>query len=373
MSSLSFDFVTPILIIAQSARMLAQLAVAAGFRVVTIDCFNDLDTQQLALRSYQTSSFKLADIKNALLTIQQDFKCHTVAYGSGVEYQLDTIAFLEENFLLLGNSSALLQRLQNKADFFLNLLSLAIPYPETVFSEPDYANDWLIKPITGQGGCNITRFKPNSAQHYAGFYWQQHIQGQPMSVTFLASEKQFTVLGINCQWTITQAEELFLFAGIANNAIVSQANQSLLCEWIAKLLTIYPLRGLASLDFILLNNNCYVLEINPRVPASAQLYTNDIFIWHYLACIDQFDAVADSQQIDPLYKAYEIIYAKADLLVSKQINWPNWVRDIPVSGVFIGRGQPICSIICTETSLPELNACLSIRRQIIENILITGS
>ncbi len=160
-----------------------------------------------------------------------------------------------------------------------------------------------------------------------------------------------------------------MFAGVSNHAEVSVANQRLLAEWLAKLVRVYPLQGLGSLDFMLVDGRCYVLEINARIPASAQLYGQSVFIRHVQACLNVFDD-ADIGQVVPT--AYQIIYAQRPIEIPESISWPDWVVDRPGIGAIIGKGQAICSIITKGENTRQVSELLHLRQRFIENILNTG-
>ncbi|MDD1621716.1 MAG: ATP-grasp domain-containing protein, partial [Methylococcaceae bacterium] len=178
-------------------------------------------------------------------------------------------------------------------------------------------------------------------------------------------------LGFNRQWTTAiDDSHPFVFAGVASHAEVSVVNQKLLSDWLAKLAGVYPLRGLGSLDFIVVDGECYVLEINARIPASAQLYGTSIFALHLQACNGVLDGKA-VEQVAPA--AYQIIYAREMLRVPESVAWPTWAADRPVCGSIIGKGQPLCSIIAAGNSPRQVLERLRRRQQIIENILNTGS
>lgn len=365
------NVLSKLLVIAQSARMLTQMAINAGFVPVAIDCFGDSDTRQLALDTLKVASLALADVLPAVEAMRKTHGLTHLVYGSGFEHCSETLDFLEKDWIVLGNSVEVFRCFQDKPAFFARLAALSIPHPETSFSSPEGGGNWLIKPMRGEGGTDITRYDPDASIKPGEWYWQRNLEGEAFSVLFLACRGQTKVLGFNRQWMMgIDDDHPFVFAGVASQTEVSLANQKLLSDWLAKLVGVYPLRGLGSLDFIVAEGRCHVLEINARIPASAQLYGESIFALHLRACLGIWD---DTLVEQALPSAYRIIYAENTIRIPEDIVWPTWAADRPNGGAIIGKGQPICSIIAAEKSPRQVSEHLRRRQQIIENILNTGS
>ena len=343
--------------------MLVQLAVQAGYSAVVIDCFADQDTRQLALASIQVDSLALADLQPALAKLRAEHQCTYLIYGSGFEQHPLSLAYLEQHWRVLGNNAAVFTALQDKATFSRQLADLQIPHSPCRFSAPAGQN-WLFKPRYGQGGVGIRRTDSAVDLPAEQGYWQRYLPGKPMSLSFIVAAGQFRPLGLNRQWCQSVAGEDFLFAGIANGGHLPDSQYRQLLNSLTRLLTIYPLQGLGSLDFIQMNDQCYVLEINPRIPASAQLYDPQIFNWHVQACL-QGTLIELTANFTP--KAYQIIYARQTVQIPHNLHWPAWTHDLPASGAIIGKGQPICSIIASGETTRQAQSRLRQQQKIIEN------
>jgi hypothetical protein len=76
-----------ILIVAVSARMLAQLAVADGHEVIALDRFGDVDLRAVA-------SVATASTSEALTALADDVDAEAVVYGAGFENRPDLVARL---------------------------------------------------------------------------------------------------------------------------------------------------------------------------------------------------------------------------------------------------------------------------------------
>ena len=358
----------PILIIAQSARMLSSMAVAIGLKIVVIDVYADVDTRKMALAHDKVENCSVEQVKTAVEHLAS-FGFEYIIYGSGLEAYPETLAFLATHAQVLGNSYQVFKHVHDKKAFFGYLSEQAIPHPPTLFTPPKTGSNWLFKPMLGQGGIGIDYFQPGDSSNAENGYWQQYLPGQAMSLSFIAAKRQCQVLGLNQQWTLNLAGQPFLFAGIHNQAVLPMPVRQNLQNWLEQLVSHYDLSGLGSLDFIYSDNQCYVLEINPRPPASAQLYGDWALARHIQACLGSL-----STNILPAipYAVYQIIYAEQIQVIPSTINWPFWAQDFPEAGLIINPGQPICSIISNGNTIAEALSQLGQRQAIIEHILSTG-
>jgi predicted ATP-grasp superfamily ATP-dependent carboligase len=360
----------PLLIIAQSARMLAQMAVAAGYSPLVVDCYADLDTQQFALTYLKITNLSIAALKPALSQLSKSHPFTYIVYGSGFEFYPESLSYLAEHWSLLGTVPKVFQDLLNKQSFFQHLRELAIPYPPTQFTEPHDAAQWLIKPALSLGGQGIQFYPVHQQTPKATDYWQRYVPGLALSLTFLSSQKGFQIVGFNRQQSQTMGEDAFMFTGVTNLANINQQHKSQLIGYLQKLLSIYPLQGLACLDFILYEDCCYVLEINARPPASAQLYSDSVFQQHMLACNGN---LPDAPLPAATPSGYQIIFSTQALIIPTAVNWPDWVQDRPTAGAIIGKGEALCSIIACENSSQKVVEQLRQRQHLIETLLFTGS
>lgn len=354
-----------VLIIANSARYLAQAATINAFKPLVIDVFADSDTQQYAVEYKKLNSLSLAEIIPAVTYFKQRYAVVFCLYGSGFENFGDSLYYLHQHFLLLGNDAETFNTVQDKTRFFSLLTALSIPYPETRFSPPDNMANWLIKPLRGQGGMGITPYHPR--QNIIASYWQRQQIGSVHSVLFLADAKDSRVIGFNTQWSINLGNgQEFMFSGIINSSLLTEEHKHTVLTWLKRLIPALKLMGLNTLDFIYHNNTCYCLEINPRLSASVQLYSPDILLAH---CHNSLDYSV----IPPHYCAYYIIYAPQDIIIPAHINWTDNCVDIPSAGVCCRTRQPICSIIASGSSVQAVFERVQQQQQFIFSQLFRGS
>jgi methenyltetrahydromethanopterin cyclohydrolase len=347
--------------------MLAHAAKNAGLQPLVIDLFADLDTLAIATDFKQIPALTKEHLALALDYFSKHYAVTDVIVGSGFEQHPESLCYLASRYTLLGNSPETFIRLQNKADFFSVLNQLNIPYPETSFIQPYETQDWLIKPSQGQGGVGIQRLRNTNLGLHAKVYWQKYQAGSQHSVLFLANGQQLQVIGFNTQWTIRLSDsEEFIFSGIINHCNLAEAYKTQIIDWLTKLVPIFQLKGLNSLDFIHENGNSTVLEINPRPPASMQLYDADLLRQHI-----NVGATLVTQPPQSGYTGYQIIYAEQDIQIPENYIWENGTMDIPAAGAMCKTGQPICSIISHQSQAHAVLQELTLKQHTIKRSLYT--
>jgi predicted ATP-grasp superfamily ATP-dependent carboligase len=337
-----------ILVIANSGRMLVEAASKAGFKVLAIDVFADNDTQDIAYDYRKVDTLAFESLAPAVSYFQTTYHVTFAVYGSGFEHFPESLFQLQNRLTLLGNDAETFQRLQRRdRAFFAELSRLAIPYPEVKFEPPGAETGWLFKPTQGQGGIGITYYRPGIVASYDG-YWQTFRHGRPYSALFLADGRQFQIIGFQRQWSVEiESSTPFLFAGLSNKVTLTFSIRRRIAGWLALLVPAFNLQGLNSLDFIQYRNRVELLEINPRPPASLQLYSGSLFVQHIRTC---FGHIPYALLRSPVYSAYRIVYARRRYRIPKTIIWPDGCKDLPVAGTIIGAGQPICSMIAHQNN-----------------------
>jgi|CXWL01.1.fsa_nt_gi methenyltetrahydromethanopterin cyclohydrolase len=355
-----------ILIVASSGRMLAQAANKAGLKPLVIDLFADQDTQSYAEDWRLIPSLAIEHLAPAVDYFVKRYPVEDVIYGSGLEYFPESLFYLHTKLNILGNAPDTFARQLNKQDFFSVLDQQGILYPEISFIAPDQEDNWLIKPMQGQGGVGIKFYREQGAD-YSSVYWQKHQPGSSHSVLFLADGESLQVIGFNSQWTATVNDaERFVFSGVMNHTDLTNEQKQQITAWLNRLVPLFKLKGLNSLDFIQAGDKSYVLEVNPRPSASMQLYEGDWLTAHMDA---SQGFLCDRLPIQTDYTGYQIVYAGQDMLIPAMFEWPDGCMDLPVSGARISIGQPICSMIAHQKQAQAVLKQLSNMQQIIINKL----
>jgi uncharacterized protein len=340
----------PVLIFAQSGRYLAQSATQAGHTVWVADCFADTDTQEAATRWKKLPAFSELDASNLLqllTTFTNGQDCNLVC-GSGVEIFHAILTQLPENIHYLGNSSNTIEKIKNPSLFFPLLAQHQLPYPATQLEQPNSNETWLFKEHTGLGGTHII---PSTKQlgDKRG-YFQQKIIGDSASILFLADGKKTQPISINKQIVTDKQPRPFQLAAIESLFVITETHRQLLYQAIDIITQETGLVGLNSLDFIIDDNEqLFILEINPRPSASAELVNTELLFQHHLqACQGKqtldIPIIANANHTGLYY-----LYAPQAVTISLKMNWPKQSHDLPQAGTIIEANQPICTIIVADS------------------------
>lgn len=343
-------------------RAYAQAAVACGDQVVALDVFADEDTRRVAQKclvfELENGDINGASFKRVFSHL--DLRDITgFAYASGFDLQPDLLAWVAERVPLIGNAPQVMQGVKS-FEFFEWLDDLNIAYPETQCHMPQVPLDWLSKQFGGTGGAHV-----QAAVHTkAGHYFQRKMAGIPISALFVADGKTANIIGINRQFVSPTVHHPYRFAG-AVNGIALQPNIYADFEHAVQALTrALGLRGLNSLDAILDGEHVWILELNPRLSATFQLYDG---IWkaHLAGCAGDPVEIAPITHANAMY----IVYADAAISVPLEFAWPEWVADLPQAGVKIAAGAPVCTVLAQAADAESAQSLLFKRIEMIkENI-----
>lgn len=337
------------MVVAQSGRFLTERAHAAGYRVRVADCYGDIDTLAIA-EKWQIIS-RLDDIKTLtrqLIELSQGQSCLLI-YGSGIELFYPALRHLPDNITLLGNNTSTLESLHSK-HFFTVLQQLKIDHPATKYTLPDISNNWLEKSFHGFGGSHIYPVSSTPTQHDR--YYQHYIEGQSGSALFISHSDQVTILSIHASFCSHHVQSPFLLQGLSAPLILSQPQEQILLRTIQLLTQQWSLVGINSLDFIIDEyGQLLVLEINPRISASAQLLPVDwpLFESHHQACVGGQLPTTTPNQPEHTTHLYTV-FAPTDIVIPDDIHWPDYCHDLPAYNDFIQQDHPICTVII-ETDL----------------------
>jgi predicted ATP-grasp superfamily ATP-dependent carboligase len=330
-----------LIIAAISARGYAKAAHEIGYKVINLDAFADADTRRVAEQCLQVSMTEEGvdekDFKNKFEQIILEDDCQFI-YGSLFDAKPALLAWVAERVNVVGNLPQTLQ-FSRSFDFFAMLDGLGIRYPEVRLDAPDDAHAWLVKRLNSSGGTHVKPVETNDI----GDYFQRKMDGVPVSLLFLADGKTARAVGFNQQLLAPTADMPYRFAGAVGDAVLPIAAQQEFVNAAQQLATALGLRGLNSLDAVLDGNNLLVLELNPRLSATFQLYPKLLQAHMQTSA----GALVDLPE-HKTTRAEFVLYADEQLDIPFDFSWPDWAADIPfteVNSVAIDKDEPICTVL----------------------------
>lgn len=382
-----------LLVIAVSARPFVAAAVQSGYVVTAIDAFADKQTVELAettiVVSYDKHSFKADELLSAIGQLDASQYLGFV-YGSGFEAQPALLQEIANIIPLIGNTAATVQAVKTAVSFFSALDLCDIAYPKTCYKLPFvFSECYLQKFAGGCGGTHIKKVIDQDAKLAINHYYQQQIDGRSISLLFIANSHNIEVVGFNEQW-LSPAETMpFRYGGAINHIDLSSAVKQQLIYAAEQLTRAFGLLGLNSLDAIERDDIVYVLEINPRLSATFDLYSADfyqsvgarithIIDLHIRTSLEgekfQHGHLKSPFQLASQFKAHAVVYAPVDVAIAVLFEWPNWVVDSPYLSeqdheIQILAGEPVCSILVHADDAVTARQLVEDRVKIIMNLL----
>ena len=373
-----------VLIVGVSTRAAAASAAQAGFEVIALDAYADIDqhasVRALSLPRDFGTSFSPAAIVEAARELSSD----AVVYLSSLENHPKSVAALAEGRALWGNAPDVLRRVRDPklVTHALGLRGIRAPRVITTAQDVPLQSDverWMIKPRISGGGHGVRLWHPNEPVPRS-HYLQEFVDGVPGSVVFVAVAGRGVVLGTSRQLIGESAFGVsgFRYCGNILNIAVTKESTAAAVALVDAVTDAFPLIGVGAIDFIAKDDGLHPVEVNPRWSASMELVERargiSLFGLHADACargvLPQFDLGQSPAPGDAHGKA--IVFAREDIVVGDIRGWledPS-VRDIPREGDHIATGQPICTVFAVGSDEADCHARLVERARQIYSELI---
>lgn len=372
-----------ILIAAWSGRMLAASARRAGFVPLVVDSFGDSDTRELAgaieiLPTAFARGFRLKELSAAFdkLTTRAGTAPLGLVLGAGFEESPRLVAALAGRYRLLGCDADAIARCKTPGLFSPLLAELGIPHPAISRTPPAHPDGWLRRRIGGSGGTHIS---PVSARHVADqhHFFQQHIAGQAVSLSGVVG-RHGLALGFSEQWHSPRPRHPYRFGGAVGPVTLDADQEARMIDIAVALVPRLGLVGLVSFDFLLVDGEPWLIEVNPRPGATLDIFddaTGSMFAAHVAATSAPED-LRHFLDKPPPDGASAVCYLYADegpLTIPAGAGgaWPEWTSDRPLPSVVIPRFAPVLTVhaaAATAFAARELvlNRCQGLARQLGE-------
>lgn len=344
-----------ILVVAVSARMLAQLAVADGYRVTALDRFGDVDLRALAPVATAPSSDRLAALAPYI-------EADAVVYGAGFENRPDLVSRLADGRELLGTPPELLSAVRDPWALGAAVRAAGARAPETRTPEglPGPAGGdrahaaWLRKPRRGGGGRGVRRWAGGRLRPTE--ILQRHVDGLSCSAVAIGGGRRAAVLGLT--------EQLHRRPGFAwmGNVAPPRLPDAELAELDAQLRAVcqevvarFGVRGAFGVDAVWDGRHAWVVEVNPRPPGSLELFGPGGFEAHVRGARGLGIPAAGAPVPTTYANVKLVLFADRTIRAPDPDWWPTGlVRDIPHAGETIRRGAPVCTLVAAGDGVPEL-------------------
>ena len=339
-----------LLLAAISARALAQSARRAGFTPLAADFFADTDTQGAAhacrkLAGGMDRGLREQSLLRALEALAERAPSPIVGfvYGAGFEDRPELLTLIAKSWPVLGNDAATVARLKAPESFFAELDRLGIPHPATASTRPTKGGAWLAKKRGGAGGSHIVPSRLTKGA--SDVYYQERVEGRAVSALFVGNGSGARVLGFSEQWTAPAPRSLWRYGGAVRPAALSPASAQRMASAVMRIARSFKIKGLASADFMVRDEEALLLEINPRPGA-----TLDIFDCGATPLLRLHLEAVSEGKLPPSGLKFEdamasaIVYADKGGAAPSGFAWPEWSADRPKSSERIDKNRPICTV-----------------------------
>lgn len=370
-----------LLVVGIDTVSIAKSAKEAGCNVYVADYFGDMDLRRVCSElkaiikqksgkscGKMKSNFKPEAFSRMAMSLSRKYKIDAMLLSSGLDDDFNTLSKLNNVAPILGNSPKVIERIRKKPRFFEELKCMGIDHPETAIVEKvDKAKaaatkmgyPIVVKPVRGFGGASIRTAQSSKELEKAFFevssfseeiLIQEFINGSHASMSFLATTKDVKVLTINEQLLGLR----FLFQrkpfGYCGNIVPLNVDRSTLekCEHIAaKIASHFGLRGSNGVDLVISKEGTpYVVEVNPRFQGSLECVERALQInlvkSHINACLH--GSLPNIKKKTSIFCTRLILYSPQRVTVP-DLTFFQEVRNIPLPGSMIEKGEPLCSII----------------------------
>jgi predicted ATP-grasp superfamily ATP-dependent carboligase len=331
------------------------------------DFFADEDTREIAhaCRKLDTlkRGFQWKTLEPALEALAEEAPLPPlgVICGAGFEDRTHLLGKLAGRWPLLGNAQSAVERVKDPELFFAALSRLGVPCPRTV-TDPSAAGDgWLAKRQGGAGGSHVAA-TPARRKDAGRIYFQERIEGRPVSALFVGAGDRARVLGFSEQWAAPSKHSKWRYGGAVQPAELSPELKARLAEQVERVAATFGLKGLGSADFLVNGENAYLLEVNPRPGATLDIFDSEaepLLRTHLAAVLEQ--RLPDGPLGLSEASAAAIVYATEPLTVSQSMVWPEWTADLPNCGDCIDRNRPICTVSARARTKVEAKQLVSER------------
>jgi predicted ATP-grasp superfamily ATP-dependent carboligase len=341
----------PLLLVGLSVRALAQSARRAGIACVGIDLFGDQDAVAASVAHYRVPgmslngqwTFKPEALQRQVVEAVRRHGCVEWVAGSGFEVQSHLLNSLHPGLRLLGNGPAMVARMKDPETIKRLFKKVGLCHPKIRFTPPRNAAGWLFKPAGGSGGYGIG---PAATHGLRVGTWQRQVAGHPGSVLFVANGKKLRLIGINQQWLAPSPAHPFRYGGALGQQSLPQAALHALKQSLQKLVRREALVGLNGLDFIWDGQTITALEINPRPPASFELYDPDfkkgLMRAHIDACRGRLPHRKEG--VGNTVRTYAVVHIAKSTRFSAEYPLTGACRDRPGRSQLLKAGQPLCTL-----------------------------
>ena len=342
-----------VVIINSDATYLEEKFTSLGVKVFAFDqyFYNNLD-------KIHDVTYLESFIDNILI----DYKNVGLLYGSGLEDKPEIYDCLRRKLTILGNDPQIISKCNDLRLLTNTLDECNLKFPEYENNTIELKKRYLSKPFNSSGGYNISFSK----KYKKNYYLQEYLQGETYSISFFNHKKNFIFLGFNKLLNpINFDSHPFIHAGaLTTNKFLKSTN---IINSFKKLSEKLLMNGYNNIDFKVLDEEVFILDINPRITSTFKIY-NDIYE------NDLLRLTMNPRLNKKLESHNSNKYAFVHMFTKEEYKFKNFFMDdpafinLPNEGQHIGKNQPLLSIYINSFSNLDLITRLKEKISITTNL-----
>jgi uncharacterized protein len=257
-----------VLIVGASVRAAAHSALRAGWQPTCGDLFADRDLAAVC----DAHRIPIAEYPARIEALADRVAPAPWFYTGALENHSELVDRVAQRRTLWGNAGSVLRAARDPLAVSKVLRQAGLPCPEVRLDARGLPRDggWLVKPLDSAGGRGIRPLGPGTSTPDRASYFQQRIEGTPLSAVMLGDGANSQLLGVTWQWVGRPGAE-FAYKGSVGPWPLSSAEQSRIARLGRALASAFKLRGLFGIDLILKDGEPWPVEINPRYTASIEV------------------------------------------------------------------------------------------------------
>jgi uncharacterized protein len=355
-----------VLIAGVSVRAAAASAARAGFAVTSLDAYGDADAHPAVRALSVGRDFGRRYSARVAAGLARTIECDAVAYLSNFENDAVAIQAFAAGKTLLGNDAGVVRRVRDPRMLGNAFRRAGLPAPLLGNDREIAGPQWICKPIRSGGGQRVRVW--NGRRVPAGCYLQEHIDGTPGSVTFVAAQGRASLVGISRQLVGDTAFGVSRYRYCGNILAPVDGRLRQRAEALAACAAdTFGLVGLNGIDFVERGGVPYPIELNPRWSASMEVveraFGSSLFELHVEACLHgRLPAMTPSIGGGASTGAHgkAIVFTRDTVTVGDTGGWLDdpEVADVPHAGERIIAGAPVCTVFASAASGEACEAAL---------------
>ena len=360
-------------IIGLNSLQVAESAQRAGFNVFLVDYYRDSDIEiknHFPMQKYSNPNLSEEYSAEKLVNFaieKLDGMVDKVILTSAVGCNPEVIKKIENRFHIIGNNSRNVRGARDwrKLKKIAEDLDVNFPRTYTVNSKTRlekllriFEFPVILKPIFEAGDFEINFDDINKINNNivlkseedldkikeikGEILLQEFIDGIPISCSILSTGYESTALTVNRQ---LMGEDGLYAKGYCGNIVPFKTKEEDKIKRISEnIILSLNLMGSNGIDFILRNNELYILEINTRLQDTLWGIEKRLGINLVKEHINAVDGKIDFDTDESnLIYGKGILFANKLLVIKKKINLSG-IRNIPENGSIIQKNEPVCSI-----------------------------